>query len=579
MFKKFLKIFLLICLLTNFNILTAYAGESFFVASAYDVKNRQEIEAKLLLESDRAYFYIEEAYFNDLDTRDQQTVKDIFSSLSEIFDNEIYPKTTALFGDVWNPGIDKDPKITILFTTMIEQAGGYFRSEDEAGLENNSLSNEREMIYLNVSYLQDHRLKGYLAHELQHLITYNQKERIQEKEEDVWLNELRSEYIATYLGYDKENYQASNLKRRVDKFLQYPSDSLTEWQSRIYDYPSINLFAQYLADHYGDNFFRHMIASDKTGIASINDAFKQLKINQTFSNAFGNWLVALYLNDTTEDIHYGYVNPLLKTLKVTPTAKYNVLGNATLTRSGLMKEWTPFWYEINTQGNDDNKVTISFKGDTPRGFFKAKVLKIDSRGDRIISDWDIGNQESKLTIEHLGQGLQKIVLMPYLVNIGNYTNGNLNYVNFDFTFKATKEDNNQIDDEGEVNLLDPQVTRFSDLKDGDLVRAQGDFKVYIIQGNYKRHIQSAQIFNFYKHLNWENVQEISPYELSLYIESKLIRTANKDKVYMLDEQNLKHWYNVSGYEFVNAGNDWSSVYVINQQEASFYKTGESVSHL
>jgi len=41
--------------------------------------------------------------------------------LSNEFDSTIYPKATALYGTEWNPGIDRDSKITLLFYQMKEE--------------------------------------------------------------------------------------------------------------------------------------------------------------------------------------------------------------------------------------------------------------------------------------------------------------------------------------------------------------------------------------------------------------------------------------------------------------------------
>jgi len=40
------------------------------------------------------------------------------------------------------------------------------------------------------------------------------------------------------------------------------------------------------------------------------------------------------------------------------------------------------------------------------------------------------------------------------------------------------------------------------IPDGALIRAVGDYKVYIVKGNYKRHIIDGRIFDFYGHLDW-----------------------------------------------------------------------------
>ena len=57
------------------------------------------------------------------------------------------------------------------------------------------------MIHVNVDFIFDRRIKDFIAHELQHLINWNQKERLVDLKEDVWLNEMRSEYVPSLLDY------------------------------------------------------------------------------------------------------------------------------------------------------------------------------------------------------------------------------------------------------------------------------------------------------------------------------------------------------------------------------------------
>ena len=101
---------------------------------------------------------------------------------------------------------------------MKEGVGGYTNYGDEFFRVQNPKSNEREMVYLNAENLQNPLLKSFLAHEFVHLITFNQKNRLNDIDEEVWLNEVRAEYASTLLGYDF-SYETSMIKRRVQNFL------------------------------------------------------------------------------------------------------------------------------------------------------------------------------------------------------------------------------------------------------------------------------------------------------------------------------------------------------------------------
>jgi len=549
---------------------------NFFVDPYYDLSSQEQVKGSFLHESDMAYYYIDTNYLDQIDDLTRSRIESIIEDLGEEFDDIIYPKLTDLFGDVWNPGIDNDPKITIFFSRLINGIGGYFRGLNELSLNQATRSNEREMIYINTDYIFDSRLNSYVAHEFQHLISYNQKERKHNVVDDVWLNELRSEYAPTYLGYDDQDYLNSNLRIRVEKFKKYPSDPLTEWGGKIHDYSSINLLAQYLTDHYGDDFFRELTRSNKVGIESINIAFERMSIDKTFEDIFADWITACYINDLEKTDIYGYRNSHLKNINVSPTASYELSGNIGIERVALTKDWSPLWYEVVSADNSINQLKLEFAGEAKEGSFRARIIKIDQNENYIVNDWVLDNNEGELTISGFGKEIEKVVILPYLSHQANYQTGSIDYNQFSLII-SNQEGVGEIQEENAIEVAveesndeQAQTTHFSSLNNGDLVSAMGDYRVYIIKDGYRRHIKSGEIFNFYGHLNWQVIKEISSYELSLYEESSLVRASGDKRVYQIDEEGNKHWLNISGQEFVSSGRKWNAVYVINTTERDFY---------
>jgi len=199
------KILLIIIVLASLSPVIVCAedvlGDSvvFNVQSSYDTLKREQIEAALEKISTTAYWYIDNNWLDGLDEVQYQEITDSLNLLSDEFDNRIYSILTQILGHEWKPGIDNDSKITILIHPMNEQSGGYFNSADEFSKSQIPESNEREMIYFNAVHFNHSLAKNFLAHEFQHLISYNQKEKIHGVNEDVWLNEARSEYVSTLL--------------------------------------------------------------------------------------------------------------------------------------------------------------------------------------------------------------------------------------------------------------------------------------------------------------------------------------------------------------------------------------------
>jgi len=162
----------------------------FCVDSQMDEEGRGEIEAELIATSQHAYFFIDKEWQETLSPEEKEENVDFLESLGTAFDEKIYPGLTSVYGSEWKPGIDRDLKVTILFHPLKEGSGGYFRPVDEEEKLESPNSNEREMIYVNAHYLPNGYLRSLLSHELVHLITYNQKERKEERRRKFGLMKL-----------------------------------------------------------------------------------------------------------------------------------------------------------------------------------------------------------------------------------------------------------------------------------------------------------------------------------------------------------------------------------------------------
>ena len=298
---RFLMLWIFLKIKLHFEMLFLNQEQTFFVEPDYDISNREKAEAVLKEIGTHSYFYVDKKYWNEKTLAEQNVLKNYLENLSLEFDQTIYPKLRETFGEEWSPGIDNDSKITIFLVQMSNDTGGAFRLEDECPrtISKCQTSNEREMVYLNAAFMDDQRIKSFLAHEFQHMITWHHKMKLKGIDDDIWLNEGRSEYVSTAIGYD-DNYPNSNLKARVDNFLKDQTDSLVEWKNEIIDYSSVNLFSQYLADRFGKAIFKSMIGNDKAGIESVNSALVDLnRPNIDFRDVFTDWTVANYLNDKT----------------------------------------------------------------------------------------------------------------------------------------------------------------------------------------------------------------------------------------------------------------------------------------
>jgi immune inhibitor A len=120
---------------------------------------------------------------------------------ADYFEQNIYPTNHRVFGQEIFPGVDNDPRITVL-VAPVPGVGGYFSTADAYPRIVNPYSNQRDMIYLAALPRPDpadpeNYFEATLAHEFQHMIHWNVH-----RDRDVWVDEGTSE-IAMYLnGYD-----------------------------------------------------------------------------------------------------------------------------------------------------------------------------------------------------------------------------------------------------------------------------------------------------------------------------------------------------------------------------------------
>ena len=421
--KILFSLFLALGAFWAFSAKADFVGQrvNFSIDPSYDNQGRSEAMAVMLALSNKAYFYIDEDWWNALDQSKQVEAKKSLEYLAEEFDKKIYPTLTTAYGSEWRPGIDGDERITILFHLLKESAAGYFSTGNEYPKAQNSQSNEREMVYLNANKIGNLLTRSYLAHEFTHLITFFQKDKLRGMEEDIWLNEARAEYASTLLGYDVV-YDNSNLKERVRQFVSNTFNSLTEWQGKPYDYGVANIFIQYLADQYGPELLFQSFQSDKVGIPSLEETMAKFGFSEDFTTVFTNWAVAVFINDCSLGQRYCYLNPNLKDFRVVPLTNILPLtGQSQLSSNQTTKAWAGNWYRFL---GGKGEMTFEFTSQAGANFQVAYVLeskdkeptigflKLNSQGQGKIEILDFGVGATTLNIIPLAIGKKTGLVQP-----------------------------------------------------------------------------------------------------------------------------------------------------------------------
>jgi hypothetical protein len=423
------------------------------------------------------------------------------------------------------------------------------------------------MLYLNATYLSNYRANAFISHEFQHLITFYQKNIINHIDDDTWLNEARSEYAATLLGYDN-NYPDSNLEKRVGTFLGQPINSLTEWRNDTSDYGVANLFMQYMVEHYGTRFLTLITQNQSIGINSIDSALQALGVNKTFADVFSDWALANYLNNCgiSPANSYCYLSSNISydILHVNATATYN-MGQGYLELATWMKDWSPRWYKIDAFGLQPKILQVNFEGFGITSGFKIPYI-IDDSGVLKAYSLSVGaDQKGSLLISNFGSQVRSIILIP--INGYKKSGFTSNEPNTPFSFKLTTQ--------AGQTIVYPN---------GSLLKAADDQRVYLIDSGMRRWISSADIFNA-RGLKWENIKVVSSADLSVYPEGKavswpdgiLIKSNVAPSVYIIS-QGRKRGFSAAEI-FTGLGYDWGNIKTISQQELDQYETGSMVDSL
>lgn len=125
--------------------------------------------------------------------------------------------------------------------------------------------------------------------------------------------------------------------------------------------------------------------------------------------------------------------------------------------------------------------------------------------------------------------------------------------------------------------------------DGDIIQCKNSanpFAVYIVKEingkKYIRHIVSLEIFNYYKHLRWENLVQVD--SLDGFLLSGWVRVntgangnpGSNDKVYEINGDQTRHWIDMTAEEFLQHGGSEEAIYSVNAGELGLYKNGAAV---
>ena len=303
---------------------------------------------ELHLVTPHAYWYFEE---------EQSVSQNALERSAKIFEEEIYPQVTAVFGQEWTPGVDNDPHLNIL-NARLSGVGGYYSSSDEYPFSVSDFSNQREIIYINSGAIPvgSQLYLEVLAHELLHAVHWNS-----DPSEETWVNEGLAELAVTIAGFGPGSIQL---------YLDSGPISLVHWPLLPFEtgpsYGASSLFMHYLVDRYGDrNDLRPLVKEPQDGIAGVTAYLNASGHDATFREVFRDWAVANFLDEPLGP--YGYPD-----LEVQAR-----IGNTITEFSDFTSEIPQYAVEYIELESFEDPLRLRFQGPTENNLLEAEV---DSHG-------------------------------------------------------------------------------------------------------------------------------------------------------------------------------------------------------
>lgn len=433
----------------------SYGDKAIFnVDKNYDLASRSKLSATLIWAGSGLYFYVDDQWWNGLSAAEQAKYNLNFQNLDLEFSRNIRPKLTALFGSDVNPTVSQDGRVMVLVHPMVKDAGGYISTGDGYSKYQVPTSNEREMVYFNTRFIESPLAKAYLAHEFTHLITFNQKDRLRNVADDVWLNEARADYSSTIVGYDNP-YEGSNFEQRVKSFAADSSKSLVDWANKPANYGAAHLFIQYLVEQYGMNVLADSMATDAIGISSINYSLKKQGYDTDFNSVYRDWLVALFANDCRLGPRYCYKFSGLQNFNVAP--RINYLPNSDQLSLSVMYNADYFsggWQKIVGGGGN---LTLDFSSKAAAKFSVPYLLCYAGGAECKLGNLAIDNDgKATFSLPDFGRQYASLTLMPFATG---KINGFDDYENWQlpYSFKITISPKPAGDSNQETGVIDQEL--------------------------------------------------------------------------------------------------------------------------
>jgi immune inhibitor A len=253
--------------------------------------------ATLVYKTAHTYFYVQQGYKADAAA---------LARAADTFEQHSYAVDRATFGQEWSPGVDDDQHITIFNGLLPPAVAGYFSGEDLFPTAVNRFSNQRKMIFMNLTYTKPGSTyyNAVLAHEFQHMIHFSLHPA-----DEAWINEGDSMLAEELNGYGDGGYAAIKDSASGAQLTTWDQSGSGQYYGGGY------LWMLYLYEHYGGARLTRaeMAASSASNMAVFDQVLAKLGYHQKADDVFADWVAANFLNDRSlANGQYGYTRTAAK---------------------------------------------------------------------------------------------------------------------------------------------------------------------------------------------------------------------------------------------------------------------------
>ncbi|MFN8384258.1 MAG: immune inhibitor A [Anaerolineales bacterium] len=351
--------------------------EKFWILNS-DTNENTQITATLMYETPHSYFWVEQG--TDVNKEDMK-------ALMDTFENKIYPTDREFFGSEWNPGVDGDPHIYVVYATSIgHNIAGYFSSSDSFNPLVKEYSNAHETYVLGTSQsLSAEYTYGVLAHEFVHMIQFPT-----DRNDVSWISEGFAEVGVLLNGYSVGDADLA--------FMQNPDLQLNTWVDNSSPefgahYGSSFLFLTYFLDRFGKEASKALTTNPENDITSVDDTLASLNITDpqtgkaiTADDVFMDWAITNFLlDDSVGDGRYIYHN-YPDAPRASATETISTCPQSALSRD--VHQYGVDYIAIECPGD----YTLSFTGSTATG-----LLPVDPYSGQ-YAFWSNKGDESDMTL-------------------------------------------------------------------------------------------------------------------------------------------------------------------------------------